>query len=77
MNESVFGRNMPSSTCRRITLFVLFAPMAVLVLGIKMQICDDFVERWCSAGAPTELKEILLHEDQFLTIRIRSGYGPR
>jgi len=36
---------------------------------------SDFLERWCSAGTLTELKEILLHEDQFLTIRIHAE-GP-
>lgn len=32
INESMFGRNMPSSPCRRIALFLLFAPMAIQAL---------------------------------------------
>ncbi|HSM09067.1 MAG TPA: amino acid permease [Gemmatimonadota bacterium] len=36
---------------------------------------SDFLERWRAARTLTELKEILLHEDQFLTIRIRD-HGP-
>lgn len=36
---------------------------------------DDFLEHWLAAETPNDLKEILLHEDQFLTVRVRET-GP-
>ena len=36
---------------------------------------DEFLGRWRAAESPTDLKELLLQEDRFLTIQVRSS-GP-
>jgi len=49
--------------------------LQILARIAKLVSNGSFLDRWLAAESATELKELLLHEDRFLTIRVREA-GP-